>query len=93
MAFRLGPEASRCGLRDIDRVHRYYNSELLNHVSKNWDVLAGRNKTDYNLFEKKKKLSVYFRRRTSQFLTRDLIMLNYTLSTSHSPRQLAWNLS
>ena len=37
-----------------------------------------------------KQLSVYFcRKRTSHFLTRDLVTLNKTLSISHSPRPLA----
>ena len=70
-----------------------YFSDLVNQVSKNWDVLPQRKytcmHTDYST-NKKPKLLVYFRRvRASQFfLTRDLLTLKNTLSKSHSPRSL-----
>ena len=46
-AFRMGPAASGRELCDIDRV---YYSELLNHVSENFEVLARRRYTDHLAF-------------------------------------------
>ena len=42
-AFLMGPVASGRGLSIV------YNSELFNHVSNNWEVVAGQNYTDYKL--------------------------------------------
>ena len=65
--FGMGSEA--CGVSDME-----YYSELLNHISEKWEVLARRKYTDYKLTFiikiEKFKLSVYFRRRrTSNFCT------------------------
>jgi len=46
-AFRMGPAASGRELCDIDRV---YYSELLNHVSENWEVLSRRKNIDHLAF-------------------------------------------
>ena len=47
--FRRSPAASGPSAADADcLISREYYSELLNHMSKNWEALAGRNYTDCN---------------------------------------------
>ena len=51
-AFRMGPAA---------RISIEYYSELLNHMSENWEVVARRKYTDYN--ENRKVIGIFFSRR------------------------------
>ena len=67
-----------------------YYSELLNHVSKKWGVLAWQKYTD-NLafFDLNYNRYIFAVPGIPNFLTRDFVTLNNTLSISHSPRPLA----
>ena len=66
-----------------------YYSELLNHVSKNWEVLAQRKYTDNGVFDLNYNWYIFVSQELPNFLSRDLVTLNNTLSISHSPRPLA----
>ena len=60
-------------------------SELLNRMSKNWDVLARREYTDYNPSYR----YIFIVQGLPNFPTLDLVTPNNTLSITHSPRLLA----
>ena len=62
-------------------------SELLYHVSNNWEVLTWWKCTDYNENRKSYRYS-FIVQGLPNVLTRDLVTLNNTLSRSHSPRAL-----
>ena len=66
-----------------------YFAKLLNHVSKNWEVLAGQQYTDYKKSENSSYWYILLMHGLPNLLTRDLATLKNTLSISHSPQPLA----
>ena len=62
-----------------------YYSELLNHFSENWEVLALRKYTDYSSNRKKSYWYIFVASGLLNFLIRGLVTLNNILSISHSP--------
>ena len=64
-----------------------YYSELLNHVSENWEVLARQKYTDILDFNYNRY--IFAVPGLPSFLTRDFVTLNNTLSLSKSTRLLA----
>ena len=65
-----------------------YYSELLNHVTENWEIHARQKYTDNLAFCVNYNRYIFAVPGLPNFLTRDLLTLNNTPSISHIPRPL-----